>query len=1363
MASQTLETIIAINARVGNGFSQVGQTLTELGSIVNGVSQQLIQFGEESIEVYKDYEKSMRDAEVALSTNYGRNTKELSDAMETLDAAATEWAATTIFHTNDVGNAISEAAHAGWDLNEIMTGLPAAMQLAQAGGLDLSEAVNYIVKSTNAAGIEFKDLGNFIDLWTFAANSSASTIGEFGDAMLRMGSTMRWAANPEELMTLIAATANAGSVGSEAGTMIRNSIMRLVAPTDKAKKALGQLGATATEVNEVMGDENLVAAYEALTEHGFQGMFDDKGNIRNILDVYSELAVVLGDMSGGIENISKNEQAMSILSSIFPTRTITEALNLITAASKNYDDLYDKMQNGDAVGYGQYAAETEMDTLYGKMETFESKVERLKQLVGGELKGDVETVLGGLGGFVDNLATMDKGAFDAIVAGLEVLAVAGPGLLLTGGAFRLIGTALSWTGGLPVAAIALAAIVASVKELEDADFEGKFGNMNLDESQIYAYLGGIKQAFIDANAEITGFDEALNTALENYETASSGLSSTLVSDMLTGVSLDPESEEYKKLMKLGDNMSDALRAGIDANYQEIMASLTGTFGEEGVDDPVWNQIMSVIEQGHQADVARAKQLSQELRDAMTSAFSDGSLTAEEIGNIRKIQQEMDQLFAEQRDREHYVEQQKMLRKARTLGLSTIVDTAASVKAERDAEMEDLLTRYDQDYYDTMTWYQKAIDEGWMVPDLEPDAEGNYGEHKATKEDMDAALSRLKEEQKEGYMSWMAAYSDFLFDLYNEGIEESDLDKTWDNLKEFAQSFRESGGIVTQAAKNKWESGNNQMDIEQTHQYLESMVDAMGGMQVLQDYVDYFTEHGDVENAKRYQQLVDMYNILGGMAHIAPETGSQGQGIGDYSDVDGYTVIKNLLEGAYGEGTEMTPRYLAKLVEEAEQSGMPVDWQSVLGEELWSQFNAKAQQEAQGDISRWIKESVGAQAEEFEQTDYQAAISELEKLKKQQEVVDQKVKDNERTLRDQNKEPWWDSAMEALYGPNRDAKEGLYAEQDALAARIAELETEIANMQEVDESKTKTPAGDNVQEEPEKEEPKKEESGKTFPEAIGFIASAGISDVGGMGRPSSTSGTEVSTEGVAKLDKGAGNAGTELQGTAEAADNTQGSFNQFIQMLDLGGAKAETFGDKVKGAGMTLDEASDYFTSVGSGLDIITGSAGEAAGGLDNVAGSAGEAAGGLDGVSSGAGEAAGSMGALASGASHAAGVLSSIKAPSFGSILGRLFAEGGRADEPSIFGEGENAEWAIPEEHSQRTAELLNAARAASGFTWPELLDLFGGLNANPQNTPTTIVYSPTINANDASGVEQVLKDDKRRFEKWFEDKQMRDAAEVYA
>ena len=131
-ASQRLETILAINAQVGNGFADIGSTLTQLGAITDGLSSKLIDFGRESISVYRDYEKSMKDAEVALSTAYGRSTKELANVMSRLDDTATEWAASSVFHTNDVANAISEAAHAGWDYDQILSGIPAAMQLAQA-------------------------------------------------------------------------------------------------------------------------------------------------------------------------------------------------------------------------------------------------------------------------------------------------------------------------------------------------------------------------------------------------------------------------------------------------------------------------------------------------------------------------------------------------------------------------------------------------------------------------------------------------------------------------------------------------------------------------------------------------------------------------------------------------------------------------------------------------------------------------------------------------------------------------------------------------------------------------------------------------------------------------------------------------------------------------------------------------------------------------------------------------------------------------------------------------------------------------------------------------------------------------------
>lgn len=117
-------------------------------------------------------------------------------------------------------------------------------------------------------------------------------------------------------------------------------------------------------------------------------------------------------------------------------------------------------------------------------------------------------------------------------------------------------------------------------------------------------------------------------------------------------------------------------------------------------------------------------------------------------------------------------------------------------------------------------------------------------------------------------------------------------------------------------------------------------------------------------------------------------------------------------------------------------------------------------------------------------------------------------------------------------------------------------------------------------------------------------------------------------------------------------------------------------------------------------------------------------------------------------------------------IFGRTYAEGGRADSASIFGEA-GPEWAIPEEHSARTADLLNAARQASGFTWGDLIARYGGLNANPNHRSTVINYSPTINAGDASGIEQALKNDKARLMRMIrdalDDNRLHEGVEMYA
>ena len=52
---QTLKTIVVLSGRVDNSFGIIGSELTQLGNKVNGVSSQIAQYGEESMNCYKNY------------------------------------------------------------------------------------------------------------------------------------------------------------------------------------------------------------------------------------------------------------------------------------------------------------------------------------------------------------------------------------------------------------------------------------------------------------------------------------------------------------------------------------------------------------------------------------------------------------------------------------------------------------------------------------------------------------------------------------------------------------------------------------------------------------------------------------------------------------------------------------------------------------------------------------------------------------------------------------------------------------------------------------------------------------------------------------------------------------------------------------------------------------------------------------------------------------------------------------------------------------------------------------------------------------------------------------------------------------
>lgn len=1195
--AQMLQTNIVINSRVGNGFANVGSTLMEMSSLVSGLSQQLIDFGKDSTQVYRNYESAMRDAEVALSTAYGQGSKELAKVMANLDAAATQWAASTIFHTNDVASAISNAAHAGWNYEQIMSGLPAAMQLAQAGGIDLTTAINYITKATTAAGVEFQDMGDFIDLWIFAANSSASTVDEFGQAMLRMGSTMQWASNPAELMTLIAATANAGTVGSEAGTLIRNSIMRLIAPTAKADKALHQLGATTLETAEVMNDEDLFAAYEMLAENGFQGVFDENGNMRNVLDIYTDLAAVLGGMAGGVDKISKNEKTMKILASIFPTKTITEALNLINAAANGWDGLYDSMMNGEASGYGEYAATTMMDTLNGKIETFESKLERLKQLVGKELAPKLEQAMDFMGGIVDNLANMDEDKFGALVTGLTTVAALGPGLMTAGMVMRFIGALCTPTGAFSLAVAALVAGTAAMREMQEADFKNQFGDMDFDAAGILDYIDSLGKEFTDASTEVNKYKDALDASVASYKTASSTFSAKIFEDMITGATLTDA--DKKELQKLGTEMYLQVKSAI-ANSTAGSLSYWEMLFEGDEQNPTYLALTDATNSAYGEMIAEAEGISRDMREALTSAFNDdGTINQEEynkfLNYMRQYNALMAKAAAQAQEEENDIEMQMMLHKAQTAGIDDVKALAEQAAEKRDAIIAEEEENFWREYY-------RAMNNG------------------ATQEELDAAEAKWNARKAE----IGSKYDDVISEMFLSTIQQSEQGDALNWLSDLAAQVE--NGLSTDEA-------------------LKMVVDKLGKSLYA----------GDAGTSALLGGTTSDRAVLGrALGYWVANMGGEDAVEAKIADYEAKAAdYKSQAGRARDAGNSARADELQKSADEMQASADRMRHMYAM-EQLANGFYAVSRYGKEGDWLNWI-------AGDFS-TMYDKEVS-----------MNIGGKSNQRQ-----------SAENVIVGgkPVLEMTKGIIAQllgDDVSYADLKAIEKapdEIAKQLGVNSTvaQTLSEAYKNVVESYDLEK---------------VAADMGLDVSNGL-RPDNA-----------------------FRAFYQLA---YGSFSQNAEGYLLSDEQRMKTTVDVDADTSKLEEKVNKYDGKVITMYVALGNENE----LKN----------------------------------------------SFGwrnrLYTTPMFADGGRADEPSIFGE-DGAEWAIPEEHSDRTARLLDAARAASGFTWAEILSRYGGMNANASNTPTTIVYSPTINATDATGVEQVLREDKKRFEKWLAEKQMRDSVEVYA
>lgn len=258
-----------------------------------------------------------------------------------LSDAAKEMGANTMFSASEAADALNYLALAGYNADEAVETLPKVLTIAAAGGLDLAYASDLITDSMAALGMQTSELDTYVDQMARTSQKSNTSVAQLGEATLVTAGMVNLAhMELDEMNTALGVLANNGLKGAEGGTHLRNVIQSLIAPKDKAAKAM--------------------ARYNITVDDGTGKMKSLEEILWNVKDVYDGLA--------------ETEQA-AFLKKIFNSTDIGAVTYLINSLGDEFSGL--QQQIIDSAGAAEMMGNVMQDNLQGKMKLVESATEGL--------------------------------------------------------------------------------------------------------------------------------------------------------------------------------------------------------------------------------------------------------------------------------------------------------------------------------------------------------------------------------------------------------------------------------------------------------------------------------------------------------------------------------------------------------------------------------------------------------------------------------------------------------------------------------------------------------------------------------------------------------------------------------------------------------------------------------------------------------------------------------------------------------------------------------------------------------------------------------------------------------------------------
>lgn len=270
---------------------------------IAAVTAKVIDFTKESVDVGMGFDKAMSQVAATMGVT--------NDEIQELNAFAQEMGATTAFSATQSAEALNYMALAGYDASTSMEMLPTVLNLAAAGNMELATASDMVTDAQSALGLSLEETTEMVDKMAKASSKSNTSVEQLGNAFLTVGGTAKnLKGGTTELATALGILADNGIKGAEGGTALRNIILSLSAPTDKAADAIKELG-----VN----------------------VFDAQGNMRGLDEIFR-------DFNDSMSSLTQQEKTEA-LNTIFNKVDLKSVNALLANTTGNIDAMSEALQN----------------------------------------------------------------------------------------------------------------------------------------------------------------------------------------------------------------------------------------------------------------------------------------------------------------------------------------------------------------------------------------------------------------------------------------------------------------------------------------------------------------------------------------------------------------------------------------------------------------------------------------------------------------------------------------------------------------------------------------------------------------------------------------------------------------------------------------------------------------------------------------------------------------------------------------------------------------------------------------------------------------------------------------------------------